>query len=365
MLNVQTYIQENGIEALETELGIKVKYFDDLVLLDYSQIDSPKTHPVVLECRGLILNASTYEVVCRSFDRFFNLNECPDLTAFDFENATIVEKADGSLIRVYNHNSQWHIATRGTAFAETPVGTFDISFRELFLRTIGLNEDEFQEYFNHYCDTDLTYVFELCTNENRIVVTYDGDVLKYLAARNKITGEFVNGNPFGILSSVTRPERYTFENMEEFLDYASRIERYENKILEGFVVYQDMIPVCKLKSPTYVALHHMRTGDRNLKNALQLILSNEHDEYLSYFPSDREWVYSALHAINLHMISMDLVWEKYSMITDRKEFALNVKDSKYAPILFKSFQNQSSTLDEFNKLDDAIKIRYILKWQED
>lgn len=73
------FIKEHGLSALTEKLGIAVKPFitpsgDTLYLLDYNQIDSPKTDPIVCECRSLIID-SDYNVVSRSFDRFFNYSE--------------------------------------------------------------------------------------------------------------------------------------------------------------------------------------------------------------------------------------------------------------------------------------------------
>ena len=82
-LEVQKFLDdeyEDGLDRLTELFGIKVRRYpeDNLVLLDYNQIDSPKTHPIVIECRSLILALDTLEVVSRKFDRFFNLGEAPD-----------------------------------------------------------------------------------------------------------------------------------------------------------------------------------------------------------------------------------------------------------------------------------------------
>lgn len=74
-MQVIEFIKQNGLEALTEQFAISVKKIDDLLVLNYNQIDSPKTHPIVIECRSLILEAKTLKVVSRSFDRFFNIYE--------------------------------------------------------------------------------------------------------------------------------------------------------------------------------------------------------------------------------------------------------------------------------------------------
>lgn len=74
-MRVIEFIKNHGIQALTEEYAISVKKVDDLLVLNYNQIDSPKTHPLVIECRSLILESETLKVVSRGFDRFFNIYE--------------------------------------------------------------------------------------------------------------------------------------------------------------------------------------------------------------------------------------------------------------------------------------------------
>ena len=110
MLNVQKFLlaqKEQGLsnaqafEQLTEQFAIKVKHYEDerIVLLDYHMIDSPKMHPIVIECRSLILQFDTFGVVSRKFDRFFNYGEALEYYEdFDLPRSVIMEKADGSLI---------------------------------------------------------------------------------------------------------------------------------------------------------------------------------------------------------------------------------------------------------------------------
>lgn len=73
-MNVVNYLKLNSLEKLKSQYSIKVKeHPDGLVVLDYTP-RSPENHPIVKECRGLIIS-SNYEIVSRGFDRFFNYNE--------------------------------------------------------------------------------------------------------------------------------------------------------------------------------------------------------------------------------------------------------------------------------------------------
>lgn len=75
MLSVQKYLVEHRLEDLENEFGIVVTRYEDRVVLNYSQIKSPKQHPVCDECRALILSYPDFFILSRSFDRFYNYEQ--------------------------------------------------------------------------------------------------------------------------------------------------------------------------------------------------------------------------------------------------------------------------------------------------
>ena len=111
-MKVEEYLQNGkSFEDLENELGVKCTYHPtlSLVILNYSQINSPKTHPIVRECRGLVMDKNTKTMVSRSFPRFFNWGEVADeMGNFDFRDFASYEKVDGSLVLIYHHDGRWH-----------------------------------------------------------------------------------------------------------------------------------------------------------------------------------------------------------------------------------------------------------------
>lgn len=193
MMNVQKFIAEKGWKALEEELAIIVKEYDcGLRVLNYNQIESPKNHPVSNECRGLKLD-SDGNIVSRSFSRFFNYGECDTVESFKFDDVTVFEKADGSLVMLYwcPQTNRWEISTRGMAFAE---GNHvfglktDWTFREAILDAMNFSEDDFQKCMNTF-DKEFTYVTEYISPFNRIVTKYETPMMILLAVIHNKTGE--------------------------------------------------------------------------------------------------------------------------------------------------------------------------------
>ncbi len=192
-MNVQRFLQEKGWQALTDELGVIVKEYDNgLRVLNYNQIESPKNHPVVNECRGLILNEN-FEVVCRPFTRFFNYGESDTRETFSFADVRVYEKCDGSLVKVYfcNKTERWEIGTRGSAYAEVN-HVFglkqDWTFREAILDAMNFTEDQFQLCMASF-SKNFTYVMEYISPWNRIVTRYDVPMVVLLAVIHNLTGE--------------------------------------------------------------------------------------------------------------------------------------------------------------------------------
>jgi len=78
LIHVQQYLKTKSLDDLTAEFGIKITKHPfglPLVILNYSQFDSPKDHPLVRECRGLVLEVGSWKIVARSFYRFFNFGE--------------------------------------------------------------------------------------------------------------------------------------------------------------------------------------------------------------------------------------------------------------------------------------------------
>src|SRR5438045_764436 len=114
---VQNFLRSNSLAELEQRYAVAHKRhlrYPHLVLLKYSQIDSPMGERIVQECRGCILDESkNWECVSRGFDKFFNYGEV-HAAAIDWGTAVVQEKVDGSLIMLYWYDEAWQVATSGT-----------------------------------------------------------------------------------------------------------------------------------------------------------------------------------------------------------------------------------------------------------
>lgn len=360
------YLKKNSIESLKSEFGINVKEYDDLYVLNYDQIESPKTHPIVQECRGLILDKQ-FNVVSRSFDRFFNFGENNAGENCDFSKCKIFEKLDGSLINVYYYNGNWNVSTRGTAFAEYEVNGFDLSFKELVYKALNIStQEEFNSIFDGFglkCKDFYTFIFEVTSRENRVVTHYDGYTLWLLAIRDNSDGMYLNKESFkhhALKCGIKFPNEYHFKSIDDCMKAIGELK----DLKEGYVVYENIgtsgideyVPVFKLKSPTYLAVHRLKGEGLTPKRIIDLVNMNEHEEYLTYFEDDRKYFEPYIKAYEILFDDINFIWEKYKTVKDQKDFAMYVKDFPFASILFrKRKDSEQSFVHLFNLQSDSYK----------
>lgn len=360
-MEVIKYLKQHGIAKLVSEYSIKVKTYDEgLLVLGYDQIESPKAPQIVRECRGLILDTD-FNIVSRSFDRFFNFGEMPETQAhLDWSKAVCMEKVDGSLIKIYFWNGLWRISTRGTAFAESTVNGFPETFAELVLKALKLTAEGFQERCNEELLPYYTYIFELTSTENRVVKVYSGYTLHYLGARRNDDGTYGSQcREFDAIALGARSIKFFgFGSAEECAETAKHLPDLE----EGYVVYQDGVPVCKIKSPAYVCVHHIRGEGLNPKRISQLVLTNEIDEYLKYFVEDAVHFEPYIAAHKSLTLALVQSYEATQHITDQKEFAIAVKHLPFSGVLFSCKKLTTQPVTTFNAMPDAFKIKVLAEF---
>jgi hypothetical protein len=344
-LQLQRYLKTHSIQDLETELHVTTKrhaFFPNLVLFKYDQIESPMDHPVVQECRGIILDeASNWEVVARPYDKFFNLGEA-NAAPIDWSTAQVLEKLDGTLITMYCYNEAWSVATSGTPDASGSIGALDKSFKVLFWETwFKLNYD-----FPEEKDQCITFMFELMTPWNKIVVQHKEPriVLHGLRYRD---GSMEELHP-------AYATKYNWERVKSFpLTSAEAVKQAANDLIgtqgEGFVVVDHHFNRVKVKGEDYLRLHRMVDG-MSQRKMLDIIRINEGSEFLVYFPEWTELYTDIKLKLDKLIALAEDVYEARKIHTNQKDFALTVKDLPYSGALFavrsgkvKSFQEYFAT----------------------
>jgi RNA ligase len=199
---------------------------------------------VTRQCRGLIYDTGTGDVVARPFPKFFNYGESPDAAFALDEPVMVTDKMDGSLgILYWLPGGRPAIATRGS-FASEQAAHASALFRE-----------RYEQSFAPAAGDGLTHLFEVVYPANRIVVDYGGvDDLFYLGCVDIETGR-THGPDAG--AGWPGPKAEAFE----CLTLAHALELQPRPNAEGIVVhFLDSDQRVKVKQEDYVALHRLVTG---------------------------------------------------------------------------------------------------------
>lgn len=367
MLAVQEYLQNKTFEDLSNEFGIKIAEHPEglpLVILNYDQIESPKTHPVIRECRALVLHKHTKEIVAKSFNRFFNWGEVQEeLALFDFSDFVVDSKEDGSLAVIYHFDGRWHANTRGS-FALDNMQFQDFTWQEGFCKALGISG---LHELNGRLDESLTYVAEFCSPWNKVVRKYDTPCMYLLTAFRKeveLLPEQVD-----VLSELfLRPKRYNFCGIEEIQAFLQE-QAATDATFEGVVIRDRHGRRYKIKSSTYLGLHRLRgEGDNvwNPKHLLPFVLAGEESELLTYFPEVGPKFYELKSQVLSAYSNLVEVWADNWRIPEQKDFALAIKDASFSSVLFtvrKKYgdaQKAAHVRQEFRE-NEALIIKKLLK----
>lgn len=358
---------ENWENLLREEpYNLVIKRKDDLVMFNYSQGIS-KPCEIVNECRGLILDAANdYKVIRYGFYRFYNYGE-PGAAEIDTDSMSVTEKIDGSLVMIYYYNNEWHYSTRSTFDAcDAEIGNTHMSFDFLIKKAIR-HQNIPVDKFNR----NVTYVFELVSPESRVIIPYEETKLYFLMARDNDTLEeiaedvqdyvaFFNGD------CMLCPNEYVFTSIKEVEGYVSMFDGIE---FEGVVVKDKYNNRLKVKNLNWLKLHSLHSnGQLTEKRVLDMYFNGDLDEYLSYFPYEKEFSDKCIDTYNNYkeIIKLYDKTDYNAQFRSRKEFAKFVKSQtesgiqnvplrSYKTILFNAFEHRCS--EWFSKLDVNSYIR--------
>jgi T4 RnlA family RNA ligase len=264
---------------LQDELGIIMRVHskhNNLVLFKYNQIASNMRHPIVRCSRGIILDAeNNWEIVAYPFDKFFNVQET-EAAQIDWSTAKVQEKLDGSLMSLYCYKGVWEVASSGSPDAAGNVHEAAMSFAELFWHTWDTSGYELPDGYRGF-----TFMFELTTPYNRIVVPYNEPRLTLIGVRDNSTlmerklSDFSHYSWRHVCEFPLRDLPSTMESLSQFGGLQQ----------EGYVVVDSQFNRVKIKHPEYVRFHRLRgeVGATN-KRMLELLLTNESAETMAVFP---------------------------------------------------------------------------------
>ncbi len=394
MSQLVRFISENPrdwkVKLEDTPYNLRIRYSPeyDAYIFNYNQITSDMSQRICQEARGIVLDAQDFSTRVRAFDKFFNLGEPNADPKVDFDNAYVTEKIDGSLIKIsdprpnrelldedvneglpticFDDPSTFLISTNGT------ISAFDAPLEDLSGNTQHKSFGAFVEnvlkdlsrvYRLGEYSSYWTYIFELVSPSNRIVVPHVATRLYYLGRRHRITGEevpFFYDVPFDH-AMFPLPEVFEFSNKEKLLEVAEQLSWKQ----EGFVVSSlDPSPLkpvhrVKIKGAAYLQIHRIR-GDAipTKKRIVEMILSESADDFVGYFPEYKDMVQKVRTQLSLLVkaLSDEVRVAEVNKELPRKDFALTIGTKGVIPnLLFRVYEGKVDLTDVQTAVMDHLR----------
>lgn len=319
---------------------LKIKRDCGYVMFSYSQLESDFTNELVRECRGIILDEKTLSPVCVPFFKFGNFGESY-VPQIEWKSARTQEKIDGSLIKVWFDDGLWHVSTNGNICADKAVlektDLFDENcayntFGDLFAAAKEKAELDFDAL-----DKDCTYMFELVSPYNKVVIMYDDLDIYHIGTRNNKTLQELN-----IDIGIKKPREFDLNSLDACIAASKDLPASK----EGYVVVDKYFNRIKIKNPAYVALHHIKNGgDPNLLSFIEVLRKNETEEFLTYFPEFKSRIAECESKIASILTELQnnlngLIGRTFET---QKDFALEVKNKRFCAFYFDWRKNPNLT----------------------
>lgn len=229
---------------------------------------------VTMQCRGLIMNIETGEILARPFPKFFNYGEyVSNGWPIPIESPIVTEKLDGSLGIMYFIDGKPYIATRGAFESDQAKWA-----NKWWQKNVGNEVAEFAKNFTH--------LFEIIYPENRIVVNYDFSGLVYLCSVKISDGRIVE---------VIMPDKVkTIQKVSIGNNPLDMLVEMDTPNAEGFVIFfPGANKLMKIKFNEYVRLHKLVTGVSEIAIWEHLKEDTELNDLLDKVPDEFfQWVQS-------------------------------------------------------------------------
>lgn len=339
--------------------SLKIKDEGHYTLFMYNQLNSDFYNPIVKEARGVILDLSDGEprVVCRAFDKFGNYGE-GYVDTIDWSSAVVQEKIDGSIVKFWWDRGLWRVSSNSCINAYNAIldGT-NVSIGSLFqkaFRASGATSDNF--------NTSHTYVFELVSRYNRVVIDYEDLNIYMIGERDNVTGEEITPSRELWGDYFDFPKIYRLTSLEDCITAAAALNEGEKVEHEGFVVVDKYFHRIKIKSPLYVAKHHILTKTLSLLDLVRIYKNNEKEEFLTYFPLARE----KYEKIEYFFVDLATSLHEYKKIwyanPNKKDFVAITKDHRFFGYFMEAIKYDDWSINRVKKLECEDLTRLIKKY---
>ena len=229
---------KNILQKEPYHISVKESYqYPNLYMLVYNNELSDFSLDSVCNCRGIILEKETNQVISYTFNKKvdISINDCDK----------IYESIDGSHIKLYYYNGEWVKSTTRYIDAYNAYWYSDKSFGDLFdeCDNGSINYDILNK---NYC-----YGFVICHKENRIVTNYSENKLVHVCTRD------LSSDNYSFVETdigICKPKELNQLDLKEY--------EKNNNDKEGIIVWKDGNHN-KIKFESYNKVKRLRINTNN------------------------------------------------------------------------------------------------------
>lgn len=353
------YLTNNSLKNLEINHGVDARRSNDnsKFSLNYNQFSSLPGNEIAELCRGVVLRPKSKSsmialasddwqdvilgecyYLARTMKRFYNHGESYAANIdYQCPNLHIMDKLDGTMTALYfdDIKNDWFVATRSVPEANLPFEEFTkMTFSDLFWKGYANSISETKD--TSFLDKNVTYIFELTSAYNKIVVSYDEPKVTIISLVETSSGKEIDvysEQGKKLLSNAPRPKKFFASPNPAINQYINVSDIYLtiNSLppneFEGVVLCDGNFNRVKIKSSAYVLAHRSKDIlDTSPVSALLSVLDGTIDDVLPLLEGEIRLRFEKIrNAAILYFSHLDAVFEEaISKTNSRKEFAIYV-----------------------------------------
>jgi hypothetical protein len=280
-------LNETAVESTETliELGL----------------DDETISRIKIQANGIIFEKGTNKVVCMCQNKMKEIDSFDDVMEIvreSYANMRVEYCEDGTLVRLYHYNNDWHTATTRCIDAKISKWSGNKDFDTMFWEVFG--RDLLSDF-----DKDYTYLFVLLHRENRIVVRHNVNMLVFVSRinNNSFQEEYVElgNNTYGIKTMKTM-------NQNEFQKLMNNPNVYDFKFKRGILLKvfdraTSSFTVSKYDFESYRMIKSIRGNVPEIRmRFLELLSKPESLQLLEKFYSEHTFMFTFIKASLLKLV---------------------------------------------------------------
>jgi len=323
---INKYLTDNPtIDSLKDKLykeGVHMKdYKDDGLFMLYHKYETPCTSTMQRECRSVVFDSKTLEMVAYSGEvPMLNKEGLGQLLSTEYNDYKVNVSYEGSLLSVFHRNNRWYVSTRRCLDSRESKFNSEKTHYDMFCDVV-LN-DPYKMYDNmdmffEQLDKNYSYYFVLIHHLNKVLIDYTykfGD--NYTRAclinvRDKDQNIMHGFTPSFVLNSWSKnffvPEYISLKEFDEAntsLDY-SNPPIVEGVILESIDHITNKRMVFKLQTLHYQFYQATKLDNSNVMKGLLLLYKN--DKLFNYLENPKLRSLRKIHNPTNHYESYNII----------------------------------------------------------